>query len=71
MWRELVDVTVEEALDNAVSYQEFLTLCRSHFVERAIEREGGIKTRAAERIGIHRNSIDRHSEKTEQRVRVA
>jgi hypothetical protein len=66
-WEVSLQIAAESALDDDVTYEQFMLAARDEIKRLALLRAGN-KMRAAERIHIHRNSFNRHTKGVRVRV---
>ena len=57
--RELLEKLIEEMVDKGILYDEAQREFERRFIARALLRSNGNLSRAAEILGIHRNTLSR------------
>ena len=57
-----LEVLVEQMIEKGVPYPEALAEFESTFFRSVLERSGGNQSKAAEALGIHRNTLGRKLE---------
>ena len=57
--REQLEQLIQEMLDKGILYEDASREFEARFISVALEEEGGSIGRAAERIGMHRNTLSR------------
>jgi DNA-binding NtrC family response regulator len=65
--REQLEQLVQQMLDRGVRYEDARREFERCFIQRALARSGGSLVRAAELLGLHRNTMTRKV--TEYRLR--
>jgi DNA-binding NtrC family response regulator len=60
--RDLLDRLVREMIHGRISLDEGRRAFEARFIERALEEDDGHLSAAAERLGIHRNTLARKLE---------
>ncbi len=65
--REQLEQLVQQMLDRGIRYDEARREFERCFIQRALARSGGSLVRAAELLGLHRNTMTRKV--TEYRLR--
>ena len=65
--RQQIDGLVREMVDKGILYEDASREFEARFISVALEEEGGSIGRAAERIGMHRNTLSRRSTNTRSR----
>ena len=57
--RELLDQLVTEMVDKGIRFEDAQREFEKRFVARVIQRSDGNLTRAADTLGVHRNTLAR------------
>jgi len=57
--RQQIDGLVREMVAKGILYDDAAREFEARFISVALEEEGGSISRAAERIGLHRNTLSR------------
>ena len=57
--REQLDKLIDEMLTKGILYDDAKQVIERHFISRALTRSNGNLGRAADLLGIHRNTLSR------------
>jgi DNA-binding NtrC family response regulator len=57
--REQLDRLIEEMVERGILYQDAHREFERRFIARVLSRSGGSVTRAADALGMHRNTLSR------------
>ena len=67
--RDLLEQLVAEMVDKGIRYEDAQREFERRFIARVVERCGGRLGRAAETLGMHRNTLSRKLQELKIRVR--
>lgn len=67
--RELLDELVAEMVDKGIRYEDAQREFQKRFISRVVQRSDGNLGRAADTLGVHRNTLTRKIQELRIRTR--
>jgi DNA-binding NtrC family response regulator len=59
MFKERLEALIDEMTERGIFYSEAVREFRKIFIGRVLEQNGGNQVRAAQKLGMHRNTLGR------------
>jgi DNA-binding protein Fis len=60
--KEQLDSLVDQMVDRGISYEDALCEFEKRFIKNVLEKSSGNQSKAAQMLGIHRNTLSRKIE---------
>lgn len=63
--KEQLDSLISQLVEHGVAYEDALSEFEKRFIRKVLEKSNGNRSRAAQALGIHRNTLSRKIEDLE------
>jgi two-component system nitrogen regulation response regulator GlnG len=60
--KEQLETLINQMVDHGISYEDALSEFEKRFIKKVLEKSKGNQSRAAQLLGIHRNTLSRKIE---------
>jgi DNA-binding protein Fis len=60
--KEQLETLINQMVDHGISYEDALSEFEKRFIKKVLEKSNGNQSKAAQMLGIHRNTLSRKIE---------